>query len=100
AIQRQWTWFRRKYIIEGANGEEIAVLFGPFFRPWTFEIRLPGSDLPRGVVQKKWSGLVKEMFTEADNFWVELDQIDDPNLRALLFSATVLIDVVHFEKKN
>ncbi|CAN5893267.1 hypothetical protein BH11MYX2_BH11MYX2_09830 [soil metagenome] len=100
AIQRRWTWFRRLYIVEGADGQEVAKLFGPLFRPWTFEIRLPGSDVEMGVVQKKWSGLLKEAFTQADNFWVELDRIEDPKLRALLFSATVLIDVVHFERKN
>ena len=38
------------------------------------------------------------MFTEADNFWVELERVPDPNLRALLFAATVLVDVVHFER--
>ena len=100
AIERQWTWFRRKFTVEGPTGEEVATLFGPFWRPWTFEIRLPGDEHASGVVQKKWSGLLKEAFTEADNFWVELDRVEDPNLRALLFSATVLIDVVHFEKKN
>ncbi len=100
AIQRRWTWVRRKYDVEGPNGEVVATLFGPIFRPWTFEIRLPGSDVEMGVVQKKWSGLLKEAFTEADNFWVELDRIEDPQLKALLFSATVLIDTVHFERSG
>ena len=31
AIQRKWTWFRRKYIVEGPEGQEVATLFGPFF---------------------------------------------------------------------
>jgi len=100
AIQRRWTWFRRKYIVEGADGQELATLFGPLFRPWTFKILMPGSKQEVGLVQKKWSGLLKEMFTEADNFWVAFENVADPRLRALLFSATVLIDVVHFERKN
>jgi uncharacterized protein YxjI len=100
AIQRRWTWFRRKYTVEGPDGQEVATLFGPILRPWTFEIQLPGSTTEVGLVQKKWSGLGKELFSDADNFWVELDQIADPQLRALLFSATVLIDVVHFERSR
>lgn len=100
SIQRRWTWFRRKYTVESADGHEIATLFGPFFRPWTFKILLAGSDQEVGLVQKKWSGLLKEMFTEADNFWVAFEAVEDPRLRALLFSATVLIDVVHFERKS
>lgn len=100
AIQRRWTWFRRKYIVEDAQGKELAILFGPILRPWTFKVLMPGSDAEIGLIQKKWSGLMKEMFTEADNFWVSYDQVPDPALRALLFSATVLIDIVHFERRN
>jgi uncharacterized protein YxjI len=100
AIQKKWTWFRRKYIVEGPDGQDVATLFGPFFRPWTFQIRMPGSDIEIGLVQKKWSGLLKEMFTQADNFWVSYEQVSDPSLRALLFAATVLIDIVHFERGN
>ena len=98
AIQKRWTWFRRKYTVEDANGQEIATLFGPFFRPWTFKIRMAGSEEEVGLLQKKWSGLAKEMFTDADNFWIQMENIPNPQLRALLFSATVLIDVVHFER--
>ena len=78
AIQRKWTWFRRKYMVEGPNGQEVATLFGPFFRPWTFKILLPGSEQEVGLIQKKWSGLLKEAFTEADNFWVEYEAVTDP----------------------
>jgi uncharacterized protein YxjI len=100
AIQRRWTWVRRKYTVEGPNGQEVATLFGPILRPWTFQVQLPGSDREIGLVQKKWSGLLKEVFTEADNFWVKYDAVSDPALRALLFAATVLIDVVHFERSG
>ena len=98
AIQKRWTWFRRKYTVEDAGGQEIATLFGPFFRPWTFKIRMAGSDEEVGLLQKKWSGLGKELFSDADNFWIQMENIQNPQLRALLFSATVLIDVVHFER--
>lgn len=101
AIQRKWTWFRRKYIVEGPDGQEAATLFGPFFRPWTFKVLLPGSGKQEvGLIQKKWSGLLKEAFTQADNFWVSYENVTDPQLRALLFSATALIDIVHFERGN
>jgi len=100
AIQRRWTWFRRKYVVEGPDGAEVATLFGPFFRPWTFQVMLPGGEREVALIQKKWSGLLKEWITEADNFWVQFDDVPDPRLRALLFSATVLIDAVHFERSS
>jgi uncharacterized protein YxjI len=98
AVQRKWTWLRRKFIIEDAQGREVATLFGPILRPWTFQIQLPGSEAEVGLLQKKWSGLGKEMFTDADNFSLDLQGVGDPSIRALLFAATVLVDVVHFER--
>jgi uncharacterized protein YxjI len=94
-IVREWSWIRRIYRIEDARGAEVARLFGPFFRPWTFEIQVNGEV--RGMVQKRWSGALSEIFTDADNFAVEFASIDDPKLKALCFASTVLIDVVHFE---
>lgn len=97
AIQRRWSWVRRIYDIEGPSGEVIAEIFGPFLRPWTFEIRTPGQGQV-GMIQKKWSGLGKEMFTDADNFGVDVANVSEPTLKALSFAATVLIDIVHFER--
>lgn len=95
-IKRRWSWVRRLYTVYGPEGSEVGNLFGPLFRPWTFEIRL--GDRPVGMIQKKWSGFGKELFTDADNFRIELGDIPEPELRVLAFAATVLIDVVHFER--
>lgn len=100
AIERRWTWFRRKYTVEGPDGQPIATLFGPFFRPWTFKILLGDTQEEVGMIQKKWSGLLKEAFSAADNFWVDYAAVQDPQLRAVLFAAMVLIDIVHFENSN
>jgi uncharacterized protein YxjI len=96
AIQRRWSWLRRIYVVEDATGHVIADLFGPILRPWTFELRI--DEQVQGMIQKRWSGLLKEAFTDADNFGVELGGVRDANLKALAFAATVLIDVVHFER--
>lgn len=95
-IKRRWSWVRRLYTVYGPEGSEVGNLFGPILRPWTFEIRL--GDRPVGMIQKKWSGIGKELFTDADNFRVELGDIPEPELRVLAFAATVLVDVVHFER--
>jgi uncharacterized protein YxjI len=96
AIERKWSWVRRIYTIEDAQGKEIATLFGPFLKPWTFEIKQGERTI--GMVQKKWSGLGKELFSDADNFGIDLGDIHDPALKSLAFAAIVLIDVVHFER--
>lgn len=97
-IQKRWSWIRRIYAITDDTGRTVAELFGPFFKPWTFEIRSDGMQV--GMIQKRWSGLGREMFTDADNFGVDLTSVADPKLKALAFAATVLIDVVHFERSK
>jgi uncharacterized protein YxjI len=97
-ITSRWSWFQRIYEIEDHTTGERLEVFGPFFRPWTFELRQQGQTL--GRIQKRWSGLGTELFTDADNFGVDLRQLPSVNLKALAFAATVLIDVVHFERSR
>jgi len=98
AVQKRWSWFRRIYDIESDSGRSVARLFGPILKPWTFEIRV--DDRSVGTIQKRWSGLGKELFSDADNFGVNLSGLNDPKLKLLAFAAVVLIDVVHFERSK
>jgi uncharacterized protein YxjI len=97
AVQKRWSWIRRIYAVEDARGGVVAELFGPVLKPWTFEIRVRGQ--PRGAIRKRWSGWGKELFTDADDFGVELANLDR-DLKVLAFAATVLLDVVHFERSK
>ena len=67
-LKKRFSIFRRKYSVFDCNGEEIYQLFGPILKPWTFFIKHNG--IAYGKITKKWSGLLKESFTEADNFGV------------------------------
>lgn len=95
-IEREWSWFRRIYRIEVQAQQKTMTIFGPILKPWTFEIQDQGRKV--GVIEKRWTGFGKEMFTDADNFGVDLTDVHDPVTRALVFAATVLIDVCHFER--
>ena len=44
-----------------------------------------------GKISKQWSGLVKEAFTDADNFGVTFPLELDVNLKAMILAATFLI---------
>jgi len=96
-VRRRFSWLRRIYTIEDPQGTTKAELFGPILKPWTFEIRM--RDRVEGFIRKKWSGLGKEVLTEADDFHLQLGPGIDPRLRPLCLGATFLIDFVHFERQ-
>ncbi|MBU2530993.1 MAG: scramblase, partial [Elusimicrobia bacterium] len=56
------------------------------------------NDVEVGKIIKKWSGLGKEAFTDADNFNITFPQGIDVKQKAILLGALFLIDLLYFEK--
>lgn len=94
-IQKRFSLLRRIYSVLDGSGQELYQLFGPILHPWTFEIRKEDGEY--GKITKKWSGLLKESFTDADNFGVSFPASWDKKIKALFLGAVFLIDFVHFE---
>lgn len=44
-----------------------------------------------GKISKQWSGLAKEMFTDADNFGMTFPMDLDVNMKAVMLGAVFLI---------
>ena len=40
SVERRWSWLRRIYNIHDAQGNTVLEVFGPFWKPWTFELRV------------------------------------------------------------
>jgi hypothetical protein len=97
-LQKRFSLLRRKYSVLDSSGKEIYQLFGPILKPWTFIIK--NNDVEYGKITKTWSGLLKEGFTDADNFGVTFPKDWDIKLKALFLGAVFLIDFVHFENKG
>lgn len=95
ALKKRFSLLRRVYSVYDQQGREIYQLFGPLLKPWTFIIKKDFKEL--GKITKKWSGLLKEGFTDADNFSVTFPADWDIKLKALFLGAVFLIDFVHFE---
>ncbi|MCA8966103.1 MAG: scramblase, partial [Planctomycetes bacterium] len=98
AVQRKWAWFHRIFAIENSDGQEVMELRSPFFHPWTFTLTFQGHEA--GVIRKKWGGLLKEMFTDADVFGVEMGESIPVEVRKLLLVATFLVDFTCFENNQ
>jgi hypothetical protein len=97
-FKKRFSIIRKKYSVFDADDHEIYQLFGPLFRPWTFVIKNDGQEF--GKITKQWSGLLKESFTDADNFGVEFPTNWSVTLKALLLGAVFLIDFVHCVDKK
>lgn len=97
-VKAEWSIIRKKYIVFDSMGIEKYRLFAPALHPWTFQILQ--NDFEVGKIIKKWSGAMKEMFTDADNFGIQFPSDANVEIRGLLLGAVFLIDFVHFERKN
>ncbi|XP_077863565.1 phospholipid scramblase 1-like [Saccoglossus kowalevskii] len=53
-----------------------------------------------GKISKQWAGVVRDFFTDADNFGVFFPRDMDINMKATLIGATFLIDFMYFESTN
>lgn len=89
---------RRRYAVEDESGLERFSLHGPLLKPWTFLIR--EGDHERGRIAKRWSGLGKEVFSDADHFGVEFPKDWPPERKALFLGLVFFVDFRHFENRD
>jgi len=98
AIQQRFAIFSKRFDVTDATGRLLLSVSSPLWRPWTFAFERDGRELAR--VEKKWSGMLQEVFTDADRFRVIFES---PELsldeRALVLAAGIFIDLQYFERK-
>lgn len=98
-IQQRFHLLRRTFEVLSPAGNSLAIIQGPFFKRWTFEVHRQGRLV--AMIRKRWSSLTQEAFTDADNFTVEFDPaLADGPLRQLILAATIGIDLAFFERKR
>lgn len=97
-IERRWSWVSKSFDVQDAQGNTILTVSSPIWRPWTFSFKR--QDRVVAVVKKRWSGGLKEVFTDADNFAVDFEPGPvSPVERRLLLAAALFIDLMYFEHK-
>ncbi|MFN5855621.1 MAG: phospholipid scramblase-related protein [Pseudanabaenaceae cyanobacterium] len=98
SLQQRFAWLNKKFDFLDTRGRVIMTMTSPFWKIWTFPIKKDGRDV--SVIEKKWSGFSKEIFTDADNFRV---RFTDGKLTAddklLLLAGAVFTDLLYFETK-
>ncbi|HYC54591.1 MAG TPA: phospholipid scramblase-related protein [Candidatus Binatia bacterium] len=99
AVERRFSILTKTFDVHGPAGEVIAEVSSPLWRPWTYIFRHQGIEI--GAVRKKWGGLIREAFLDADSFAVEFAATtSDGDTRLVLLGAAMFIDVMYFEKKG
>ena len=100
SAHRRFGIINKKYDLRDANGAKFAELKSGRLRLWTFAIRdKEGNEVAR--ISKKWSGLLKEYFTDTDNFMVEFGNKNwTPQQRAVIFATSISVDFDFFENNN
>ncbi|KAK0138362.1 Phospholipid scramblase 2 [Merluccius polli] len=102
-VTQDWHPCLPRFSIKNANKEKVMVLQGPCFAcnccgDVNFELKSKDGSSPIGRISKQWSGLLKEVFTDTDNFGIQFPLDMDVKMKAVLMGACFLIDFMFFEK--
>lgn len=102
-VSQDWHPCLPRFSIKNANKEKMMELHGPCFAcnccsDVNFELKSKDGSSPIGRISKQWSGLLKEVFTDTDNFGIQFPMDMDVKMKAVLMGACFLIDFMFFEK--
>ncbi|XP_013380673.1 phospholipid scramblase 1 [Lingula anatina] len=104
-VKQSWSVCVPKFAICNAEGDTVLRIEGPCV-PCSacgdviFDVKSADGEHQVGQVSKQWSGLVKELFTDADNFGVSFPMDLDVKMKACMLGAVFLIDFMFFEKEK
>jgi uncharacterized protein YxjI len=96
SVHRKFGILYKKYDLMDKAGNQIATIKSPLWRLWTFPV-LDKSEKQIGVITKKWGGILKEAFTDADKYRVEFPSSWSYENKAVLLAASISIDFDFFE---
>ncbi|XP_055294923.1 phospholipid scramblase 2-like [Sitodiplosis mosellana] len=105
SVQQKWSVCHPYFSIKDLHGDTILRIEGPLCT-WSicgndveFKI-LNMNGVEIGKISKQWSGLARELFTDADFFGISFPIDLDVNIKAIMLGACFLIDAMFFEKSD
>ncbi|MVT08039.1 LURP-one-related/scramblase family protein [Chitinophaga tropicalis] len=98
-IKQKFQFMKPLFHITDANEQVLAEIKGDW-KAWNFNI-VDGSGRELGTISKKWAGALREAFTTADKYRVNIAKEcpEDVNKMAIV-AAAITIDMVLKEGKN
>ncbi|XP_039445017.1 phospholipid scramblase 2-like isoform X7 [Culex pipiens pallens] len=103
-VEQNWSIFTPQFSIKDTSGNTVLRIEGPFCTfsicgDVEFKVVTTNGDQV-GKISKQWSGIAREMFTDADHFGINFPMDLDVRVKATLLGALFLIDYMFFEKKG
>lgn len=99
ALEKRFSLLSKKFELHDRSGNVLMEVSSPIWRIWSFSFEKNGNEV--ALITKKWGGILREGFTDADKF---LLQFTSPTLsteeRLLLVAAGLFIDLQYFENNQ
>jgi len=105
SIEQEWNILYPRFLIKDETGNPVLKIEGPFCTisccgDVDFKVMSVENGNEVGMITKQWSGLIKEAYTDADNFGISFPLDLDVKVKATLLGALFLIDFMYFEQQQ
>ena len=98
AIEQRFSIFTKRFDVLNERGLPVMEVSSPIWKIWNFTFMKMGRSV--ATIDKKWSGLFSEAFTDRDNFIIDFaDSAMTANERLLILASSIFIDLLYFERK-
>jgi uncharacterized protein YxjI len=91
-IAQQNVMGKKRFSLEDANGTAVGSINAENWRSWDFAIE-DASGTEVGRITKKWGGLLREGFTTADNYILNISGEVTPDLRLIMLASAAGVDI-------
>lgn len=104
-VYQEWSILAPKFSVRDAQENVILRIEGPICTfslcgDVDFEVISDSTGENVGKISKHWTGLLREVFTDADNFGISFPLDLHVHVKATLMAAAFLIDFMFFEKSS
>ena len=83
---------KKHFSLRGQGGELLGWIEAENWRSWDFAIH-DAEDAEVGRITKKWAGILREGFTTADHYILQITGPTSPELRFLLVASAAALDI-------
>ncbi|XP_038599321.1 phospholipid scramblase 1 [Tachyglossus aculeatus] len=101
-VVQNWHLCLPKFTIQNEHRQDVLKITGPCVvcsccSDVDFQVKGLDEQSVVGKISKQWSGLVREAFTDSDNFGIQFPLDLDVKMKAVMLGACFLIDFMYFE---